>query len=107
MKTNNNNFSVIQKEEPQWEITSHTKIMQFMMTSLLLLQIFFCMVLIVHQMGTGYSQFQAESQFVPTIIPKDPNQARQLLGYNKYDRSEVRNSDKAVLYGNNWEQFAN
>ena len=66
----------------------------------------FVTIVVILKIGSSYSQFPEDNQFVPTVIPRDPNQARQLLGYNKYDRSQVKDSDQKVLYGNNWEQFA-
>ncbi|KAK4883982.1 hypothetical protein RN001_000253 [Aquatica leii] len=70
------------------------------------LTIYVCAILIICQANLNVAQFpDLNSQFSQPAVPRDPSQARQLLGYNKYDRAEVRNSDKQVYYGNNWEQF--
>ncbi|KAF5280378.1 hypothetical protein FQR65_LT03187 [Abscondita terminalis] len=69
------------------------------------LTIFALVILIVSQTTVSFPQFPVEDQFSATVVPRDQSQARQLLGYNKYDGTEVKNSDKQVYYGNNWEQF--
>ncbi|KAF2901141.1 hypothetical protein ILUMI_05045 [Ignelater luminosus] len=57
--------------------------------------------------GNVTGQFDDPQQYAATAVPKNPSSVRQALGYNKYDGREVKNSDKSVLYGNNWELFDN
>lgn len=64
-----------------------------------------CTILLLNGNATG--QFEEPPEYSATSVPKNPSSVRQALGYNKYDGREVKNSDKRVLYGNNWEQFDN
>lgn len=45
-------------------------------------------------------------EFEPPTTPKNVAKARQILGYDIYDREPVNNRGRKVIYGNNWEQYA-
>lgn len=75
------------------------------MASSLIFTSIFAIFLLVQLVNCQY--VDEPQQYAATAVPKDPTSVRQALGYNKYDGRDVQNSDKAVVYGNNWESFDN
>lgn len=51
------------------------------------------------------SRVEEPQEYGPTAKPGDVPFARQVLGYDKYEKQPVQHNGGKYLYGNNWEQF--
>lgn len=50
-------------------------------------------------------QFRDPTEYQSTAVPQDPIHVRSVLGYDKYDGRAVAETNKTIVYGNNWERF--
>jgi len=60
-------------------------------------------ILLFILIGTCLAQVPDAKEFEATRRPDNPTQARNILGYDSFQRT-AKNNDN-VQYGNNWEQY--